>query len=345
MFARLFQSCFPSTGEMDLDNILNFETLKCHTQCVSVGKRVLCEESEVPPSKKRRDVFSVDSSFVPPSVSGVRDSRKRAPSEESVIYVGSETLPLNQPRSEMGRLILKIKKNTAVAAQTFKVAAEVHASPSVQTSKHHSTSFEDISDSEDGTSDHPSLQTCNKPSIEGYPSIGDILNISELGSSPEEGLTQTHITQPQAEEEIPMKPMTETQVWEKELISRTEPSLTNVVTRVLQIPNRAEAYHQALCEDFKGGLVSALERHQDRIQERLNENLKESELLKKAIQNIFSYGEKISEAFHEENIRLSQDLINIKASLANAVRSDSRDLFNKNVAGDVLRCGMRDEGA
>uniref|UniRef100_A0A6P7GGU8 Uncharacterized protein LOC114336931 n=1 Tax=Diabrotica virgifera virgifera TaxID=50390 RepID=A0A6P7GGU8_DIAVI len=263
MFARLFQSCFPSAGEMDLDNILNFETLKCHTQCVSVGKRVLCEESEVPPSKKRRDVFSVDSSFVPPSVSGVRDSRKRAPSEESVIYVGSETLPLNQPRSEMGCLILKIKKNTAVAAQTFKVAAEVHASPSTSTSKlHHSTSFEDIFDPEDGTPDvNPSLQTHNKPSIEGYPSIGDILNIYELGSSPEEGLTQTPTTEPQAEEESTQKSMTETQVWEKQLIAKTEPSLTNVVTRVLQIPSRAESYHQAFCEDFKGGLVSALERH------------------------------------------------------------------------------------
>ncbi|XP_072390690.1 uncharacterized protein [Diabrotica undecimpunctata] len=148
------------------------------------------------------------------------------------------------------------------------------------------------------------------------------------------------MTESQAEQESRQKPMTEFEVWEKQLILGTEPSLNNVVTRVLQIPKHVETHHQAFCEDFKGGLVSALERHRDRLEKRLNENTKDSQLLKKAVQNIFSYAEKMTEAFHEEKRRLIQDLNYTKTSLANAERWDARGLFNKSIAGDVLRCGI-----
>ncbi|XP_072375378.1 uncharacterized protein [Diabrotica undecimpunctata] len=193
------------------------------------------------------------------------------------------------------------------------VAAEVHAPPSTP------TPFEDISDPEDGPDD----ENHYKPSMEGYPSIGDELNIFEWGSPPKEGLTE--------------KPMTKVQVWEKKLIE-IEPSFSEVVASALQIPNRVKAQKQAFCEDFKGGLVSALERHQDRLQDSLNRSLKDSELLKKAVQNIFLYAEKLSEAFHEEQRRLIENFKYTKTFLTNAVRSDSEDLLNKNAGGDVLRC-------
>ncbi|XP_072388499.1 uncharacterized protein [Diabrotica undecimpunctata] len=169
--------------------------------------------------------------------------------------------------------------------------------------------YSDISDFEEET-----LPDENLPSIE------DIIEVSDRESPPRE------------------KPLTETQVWEKKLLSTSEPSLINVAASALQIPNKVETHHQAFCENYKGGVVSALEQHAERLQESLNESLKNSDLLKKATENILAYAEKIMVAFHEEQIRLSQDIKNTKTFLANTVRTDSQDFFNENAGGDFLRC-------
>ncbi|XP_050510466.1 uncharacterized protein LOC126887144 [Diabrotica virgifera virgifera] len=312
MFAQLFKSCFSTASDPEMD-------LDCHEKCVIAAKRVICEESReespVPRKKKRCELFDVVPSVISPAVPEVSGREKRASSEDSIIYVGCETLT---PKTiERERLILKVKKNKVVVTpQTITVAAEVHAPPS--TSSDYVPVIEDISEPEDGT---PVL-TYSKPSVE-----DEILNIADYKW-----------------EEIE-KPMTEVKVLEKKIISESQPSLNTVVADVLQITNSDEAHHIAFCDDFKGGLVAALERHRDRLKNRLDENTKDSDLLEEAVQNIFSYAKKMMEAFHLEKTRLIVDLNNTKTLLANAVKSDSRDLFSKNAAGDIRRCGMTDEGA
>ncbi|XP_072399826.1 uncharacterized protein [Diabrotica undecimpunctata] len=248
---------------------------------------------------KKRCFDSSNSSIIPP-----RDIRKRAPSEESVIFVGSETLP--KKISETERLLLKIRKNKAVAPQTFEEVAEVHApstTVTAQTSKH----FEDISDVEDETP---------APVVEGYPSIGGILNISERGPPSQEEKRETPPPEP--------KPMTESQVWETKLINETEPSLKTIVVTCLEIPKSVEYHHKTFCDNFKERFLSALKRHMDRLQHRLDVSKENSLLLEEAVRNIFTYSEKISEAFHEEQRRLITDLGNVKSFLAHAASSDSQ---------------------
>ncbi|XP_072399596.1 uncharacterized protein [Diabrotica undecimpunctata] len=279
----------------------------------------VCENSipsAIAPSSPR----SVPSSISSP-VCKIRD-RQRAPSEESVVFVNCRKI------SEAQRLIFKINNQkklktkatvhsavneNVIQSSTFIKDDILHAAEEAACKhkmvKDREEGFEDISDSEEET-----------PLGENLSSLEDIVDISNYGSPPRE------------------KPLTETQVWEKKLLSNSEPSLINVAASALQIPKKVETHHQAFCLNYKGGVVSALEQHAERLQESLNESIKNSELLKKATENILAYAEKIMVAFHEEQIRLSQDINNTKTFLANTVRTDSRDFFNKNAGGDILRC-------
>ncbi|XP_028131674.2 uncharacterized protein LOC114327297 [Diabrotica virgifera virgifera] len=128
------------------------------------------------------------------------------------------------------------------------------------------------------------------------------------------------------------KPVTKEQVWEKKLKSVIELSLNTLVASLLNIPNKVEACHIAFCDDFKEGIVMVLERHRDRLQQSLEENNKESHILRKAVEDIFDYVDKMLEALDQDECRLMKDLNNTNTLLENAVRSDSRGLNNKNTA-------------
>ncbi|XP_072400476.1 uncharacterized protein [Diabrotica undecimpunctata] len=265
---------------------------------------------------KKRILFESVPEFAKPQSSSVSPSsvcksrfsiaspcRCRAPSEESVVFVGAKKI------SEAQRLIYKINLNKKKDLKKMMHSAAIVETDQILHAAEKAANYSEISDSEEETL-----------SDENLPSIEDILEVSDRESPPRE------------------KPLTETQVWEKKLLSNSEPSLINVAASALQIPKKVETHHQAFCENYKGGVVSALEQHAERLQESLNESLKNSELLKKATENILAYAEKISAAFHEEQIRFAQDIKNTKTFLANTVRTDSRDFFNKNAGGDILRC-------
>ncbi|CAG9840660.1 unnamed protein product [Diabrotica balteata] len=145
MFTQLFKSCF-STMKMKVTN--ESSGIRRESNLLSRKRALLCGQSVEEPIPKRRGVSPpvsgvserLERSVPPPVLSSGR--MMRAPSEESVIFVGEEKIkPIERRQSEAQRLILKIQKNKvppqtveAAMVHTTVEAAMVHAPADASTS-------------------------------------------------------------------------------------------------------------------------------------------------------------------------------------------------------------------